>query len=66
MFKVGNVDFFSLCDHSPILNLLYYVALDQGFVELRLRLFAIWKMNTFLIYPSEVQQTEDDSVQFDD
>ena len=23
-------------------------------------------MNTFLIYPSEVQQTEDDSVQFDD
>ena len=30
------------------------------------RLFAIWKMNTFLIYASEVQQTEDDSVQFDD
>ena len=23
-------------------------------------------MNTFFIYPSEVQQTEDDSVQFDD
>ena len=64
MFKVGNVDFFSLCDHSQTLNLLYYVALDQWFVELCV--YSLYeKMNTFLIYPSEVQQTDDDSVQFD-
>ena len=29
-------------------------------------LLVIWKMNTFFINPSEVQQTENDSVQFDD
>ena len=65
MFKVGNIDFFSLCDHSPTLNFLCYVAQDQGFVELCV--YSLYEKRTlFFIYPSEVQQTEDDSVQFDD